>query len=378
MDCLKEFKCPYVAFPNHPFNSYRKKCNTLLFKLNKSVLGKEVCTPVSLFCYNSIIKGLENFFKRDGFYELCQHWRHLPTSGDVLHDIYDGRVWKDFQVQDGLPLLKSPSTIGLMLNLDFFQPFKHTAYSVGAIYLGVMNLPREKRFLSENILLVGIIPGPHEPKSLNFILRPLVDELNKLWHGVNIEYSKGTIFLRALLLSVACDSPAARKVAGYSNYNALKGCLKCLKEFPYINELHKPNYGGFDVENWERRCSSDHHKWAKKWQRCKTLDERKLVEKSYGVKYSILLELPYFDPSRMVVIDPMHNLLLGTGKKMIETWKETDLLTNAKLQEVQKIVDSFACPSDIGRIPFKIASGFAGFTADQWKNWILVFSLVCL
>ena len=46
--------------------------------------------------------------------------------------------------------------------------------------------------------------------------------------------------------------------------------------------------------------------------------------------------------------------------------------------EIQEVVDSIEVPSNIGRIPSKIASGFANFTADQWKNWILVYSLVAL
>ena len=32
-------------------------------------------------------------------------------------------------------------------------------------------------------------------------------------------------------------------------------------------------------------------------------------------------------------------------------------------------------PSKIGRIPRKIASNFVAFTADEWKNWTVVFSL---
>jgi len=33
-------------------------------------------------------------------------------------------------------------------------------------------------------------------------------------------------------------------------------------------------------------------------------------------------------------------------------------------------------PSDIGRIPSKITmgEGFSGFTADQWKNFILIYA----
>ena len=35
-------------------------------------------------------------------------------------------------------------------------------------------------------------------------------------------------------------------------------------------------------------------------------------------------------------------------------------------------------PVNIGRISFKIESNFASFTADQWWNWICVYSLYCL
>ncbi len=35
-------------------------------------------------------------------------------------------------------------------------------------------------------------------------------------------------------------------------------------------------------------------------------------------------------------------------------------------------------PSDMGRIPYKIMSGFSSFTADQFKNWILYFSVLAL
>jgi hypothetical protein len=31
-------------------------------------------------------------------------------------------------------------------------------------------------------------------------------------------------------------------------------------------------------------------------------------------------------------------------------------------------VDSVVSPPDIGHLPFKIASGFADFTANQWKT----------
>ena len=45
---------------------------------------------------------------------------------------------------------------------------------------------------------------------------------------------------------------------------------------------------------------------------------------------------------------------------------------------VQNRIDKIICPPDIGRIPNKIKSGFASFTADQFKNWIVYFSLLSL
>ena len=46
------------------------------------------------------------------------------------------------------------------------------------IYLALVNLPREIRFRKENVIIIGVIPGPKEPKgNINFLLKPLVDEL---------------------------------------------------------------------------------------------------------------------------------------------------------------------------------------------------------
>ena len=38
------------------------------------------------------------------------------------------------------------------------------------------------------------------------------------------------------------------------------------------------------------------------------------------------------------------------------------------------MVDGCKAPSNIGRLPFKIAKSFSGFTAEQWKSWVIVFS----
>ena len=46
---------------------------------------------------------------------------------------------------------------GLLLSVDWFQPFKHVQYSIGAIYLVLLNLPRSLKYLRKNMILAGII-----------------------------------------------------------------------------------------------------------------------------------------------------------------------------------------------------------------------------
>ena len=116
----------------------------------------------------------------------CHLWRTRKQT-EKLSDIYDGKIWQDFQIFNGKDLLADPHTLGLMLNIDWLKPYKHVQYSVGAIYLSIMNLPRQLRFKYENILIIGLIPGPNEPQhDINPFLRPLVSELLRFFDGIEM------------------------------------------------------------------------------------------------------------------------------------------------------------------------------------------------
>ena len=109
-----------------------------------------------------------------------------------------------------------------------------------------------------------------------------------------------------------------------------------------------------------------------------TKAQRKLIEKSYGIRYSVLNELPYFDPIRFTVVDPMHNLFLGTAKRCMENWTRNNILTKDDLQLIEKRMSELVAPHSMGRLPLKISSSFAGFSADQWRNWTVCYSPIAL
>ena len=90
-----------------------------------------------------------------------------------------------------------------------------------------------------------------------------------------------------------------------------------------------------------------------------------------------MYRLSYFDPVQFLIVDPMHCLFLGIAKWIVtRLWIEEGQLTSKHLELMQRRANTIKLSSDIGRIPSKIATGegFSGFTADQWKTFILVYA----
>lgn len=218
---------------------------------------------------------------------------------------------------------------------------------------------------------------------MNHFLKPIVDELLQLWSGISlsITYDGVTVnshSVRAALLCFISDIPATRKVCGFPALKATLGCSKCLKAFPCIGFGEPTNYSGFDRQSWIQRTKKDHIESVRKVQAATTVTEKKQLQKKYGVQYSELCRLPYFDVVRNHVIDPMHNMYLGTAKHMIKVWRDKCLLQQDHLFIIQKRIDEMNVPFGVGRIPYKIGSNFSGLTADQWLNWTNLYSLYAL
>ena len=54
----------------------------------------------------------------------------------------------------------------------------------------------------------------------------------------------------------------------------------------------------------------------------------------------------------------MHNLFLGTARRVMDIWLEKKILRQEDLKIVQNKVDATHVPCNIGRMPFRIASLF--------------------
>lgn len=208
-----------------------------------------------------------------------------------------------------------------------------------------------------------------------------MEELKELWTGIDINckhHPLGKVFVRAALTCCVSDIPATRKLCGFVGHSATLGCSKCAKKFTYVRDERRMNYSGYESEDWPARTLSSHYRECIKHLNAATITEKESIEKEHGIRYSALIELPYFNPIRYAVVDPMHNLFLGTAKRVMQVWINQEILRKEHFDAVEQIVSKIKSPHDVGRLPLKISSSFSGFTADQWRNWVNIYSVVSL
>ena len=130
------------------------------------------------------------------------------------------------------------------------------------------------------------------------------------------------------------------------SYSAKLGCSRCLNKFTgSVGAI------GFDRQNWPLRSGPDHRAKAESLLQCVTKTELQQAESKTGCRYSVLLQLPYFDAPKMLIVDPMHNLFLGSAKHYIKhIWLSRNII-NSTL--IQSCVNNAVFPTGIGRIPIR-------------------------
>ncbi|KAF8584850.1 hypothetical protein K439DRAFT_1283045, partial [Ramaria rubella] len=186
--------------------------------------------------------------------------------------------------------------------------------SAGIIAMVCLNLLGSLRYKQENIYPVGLIPGPGEPTltDLNHYLRLLVDSFLKLWDpGVYFNKTASKPEgrnVRAAIIPLIADYPACRralgvKISARSNENF---CTFCDIPQRKIAEWLETN-----PELYPCRTAAHHQAIAFAWWDASSEAEQKAIFQEHGIRFTELLWLPYWDPTRFVVVDPMHNLFLS-------------------------------------------------------------------
>jgi hypothetical protein len=206
--------------------------------------------PRRRFHYTPLIPQLHGLFQNpDSIKNLRHRVRHEEYRArhpGKITDVFDGDIYRTLRntkvhEEHEYRYFDNPDDIALGLGTDGFSMYKrrHKGQSTAwPLILVNYNLHPSIRTRLENILCVGVIPGPKECKDINSYLVPLIEELLELADG--IESNKvasemddfdgdGTKFiLRAFLIILFGDIPAISKLLMLKGHNGITPCRACL------------------------------------------------------------------------------------------------------------------------------------------------------
>jgi Transposase family tnp2 len=230
---------------------------------------------------------------------------------EYMEDMWDAGHLCKILLKKGERFLPGPANetrMAFSFSMDSFNPYhmkeaKQTVSST-AIWLILLNLPPHLRYRPENMFLAGIIPGPRKPSlsDINHSLKLLVDVLLEFFDP-GVLYSrtarhKQGCQVRAILVPVVSDMLAARQAGGFASATATYFCTRCNLKVQDIENL--------DIHSWPQRDVVEHVKVAKQWRDAESLDEQNAIFRNCGIRWSPLLQLPYWNPILFTAIEPMH------------------------------------------------------------------------
>ncbi len=79
--------CTYVKYPNHTQAHFRQPCGEKLCRKVKTLTGKEINRPFSVYCYKSIIQSLQELLLRPHFVSRCEAWRNRDVPQGMYCDV---------------------------------------------------------------------------------------------------------------------------------------------------------------------------------------------------------------------------------------------------------------------------------------------------
>ncbi|KAJ3494993.1 hypothetical protein NLJ89_g10699 [Agrocybe chaxingu] len=231
-------------------NAYdRAICRAFSFKLQTHLTDKGYAKAPMAFQCNPPLPKIDSLRARVAFLagfkpernkkrteEMQYRAKHIHEPGNMT-DVFDGSAYQDLLTEtvkiDGEDLghtyFSDGRDIALGLSTDGFAPFKRRKNTAWPLILFNFNLPPEFRFHMNEILALGVIPGPKKPIDIDSFLWPAILEFIKLVRGVAaFDILKSEMFaLRAFLILVFGDIPAVALLMHMKGHNGFSPCRMC-------------------------------------------------------------------------------------------------------------------------------------------------------
>jgi len=294
-----------------------------------------------------------------------KEWFHYPQSRDLvmyragllkepdpitIRDVHDGLHAQEVRAQhiylDGIPLPHIPFSddrdLHITISTDGFQTFKrahHGSFSCWPIIGINQNLPPEIRIHIENLIPLGLMPGPSQPKDMDSFLVPLHDDAWRLARGIEAYdcETNSKFKLHAYVLTASADMQAAKHLSGMKGPNALSPCRICKLRGVYYAERRRYYYpldtphdkpspahrpATYNPRNLPMRSDNDLPEILRKIDLAPTLGEKEQIAKENGiVKRSIFTKFPCGSWTKGYPHEYMHLVFENIVPMLIALWK---------------------------------------------------------
>ncbi|KAJ3779026.1 hypothetical protein FB446DRAFT_630821, partial [Lentinula raphanica] len=190
--------------------------------------------------------------------------------------------------------------------------------------MSCLNLPLSIRNDHAFVYIPGLYrcKDGREPNAKNaetrHFLKPLVDEfLDGYTRGVRPygtyesqkaqepPYSRS---FKVAISNASMDAKSAKPANGLLDVTSHIFCHVC-------KCWHAVHLGRTDCEQWVRADDNYLREGAQKWHNAECSEDRKFIEDCFGTRTSELWRLPYWQPSRQVVSEPMHTAYLNVVQR---------------------------------------------------------------
>lgn len=308
---------PIMLLCTHQKTPQSEVCNTPLWDQRQLGSNEMRYVPRRKYLHHVLKFWLGRLLSRKGIEDILDQFPHAhPRNPDTpVDDIWGSKVFHCLRDASGNPFFPPPPGEGRLvfsLAVDGFNPFYNKAAGLSAsstgIWLVLLNFPSHLRYLPENMFPAGVIPYKPSKSEINPYLELVVDDLLEFWDpGVffsRTDRSKSGRLFRAMLIPLVADMLGARQVVGLpgtpkSHYF----CTYCDLDYDDINVL--------DRKEWPSKDADHIRRVAKMWKDAASEQLQKQIFERYGLRWSPLLNLPYWNPVQYTIIESMHALDLG-------------------------------------------------------------------
>ncbi|KAJ3850935.1 hypothetical protein EV368DRAFT_44220 [Lentinula lateritia] len=323
-------RCSFTHIPTYPNGPsdpvYPTHCNERLTELSDPC-GTDLLQegkPIKVYHAYSFYEWFGRFIAHPGIEQygdrFCDDIASFEKIPDTKRDIKDGSFVHTFRGHDGKLFLAERGNEGrwvFLLHADFFNVegnrIRGKTRSTGITSLVCLNLPLSMRNDPAWIFIPGLIQGKSEPDAKNsehrHYWRLLIDEFSaglQPHHTYRSRCSGEGLnerVFRVAIAGVLMDFKAARPFAGFLDVTSHHTCFLC-------KCWHRAHLGRTDFQNWKTAAVEFLKRGAEAWLNAKTPKEREEIEFFYGTRYSELWRLPYWNPIKQLLVDPMHIFFL--------------------------------------------------------------------